>query len=81
MRKIYTANRSQGVEAVKSLLKDEAQKIYREDIAANKQLGKFGANLLRNARHVMTHCNAGRWRPPIGPHWVSFARQGVRKAV
>jgi methylthioribose-1-phosphate isomerase len=59
MRKIYTANRNQGVEAVKRLLKDEAQKIYREDIAANKQLGKFGANLLRNARHVMTHCNAG----------------------
>jgi methylthioribose-1-phosphate isomerase len=59
MRKIYTANRNQGVGAVKRLLKDQAQKIYREDIAANKQLGKFGANLLRNARHVMTHCNAG----------------------
>jgi methylthioribose-1-phosphate isomerase len=59
MRKIYTVNRKQGIEAVKRLLKDEAQKIYREDIAANKQLGKFGANLLRNARHLMTHCNAG----------------------
>ncbi|HTN71524.1 MAG TPA: S-methyl-5-thioribose-1-phosphate isomerase [Methylomirabilota bacterium] len=59
MRKIYTANRNQGVEAVKRLLKDEAQKIYSEDIAANRQLGKFGAALLRNARHVMTHCNAG----------------------
>jgi methylthioribose-1-phosphate isomerase len=59
MRKIYTANRNQGVEAVKRLLKDEAQKIFSEDIAANRQLGKFGANLLRNARHVMTHCNAG----------------------
>jgi methylthioribose-1-phosphate isomerase len=59
MRKIYTANRNQGVETVKRLLRDEAQKIYREDIAANKQLGKFGANLLRDARHVMTHCNAG----------------------
>jgi len=59
MRKIYTANRNQGVETVKRLLKEEAQKIYREDIAANKQLGKFGAALLRNAKHVMTHCNAG----------------------
>jgi methylthioribose-1-phosphate isomerase len=59
MRKIYTQNRSRGIEIVKRLLKDEAQKIYREDIVSNKQLGKFGAGLLRNARQVMTHCNAG----------------------
>jgi methylthioribose-1-phosphate isomerase len=59
MRKIYTVNRSRGVDVVKRLLKDEAQAIYKEDIAANKQLGKFGAQVLRNARHLMTHCNAG----------------------
>ena len=59
MRKIYTDNRSRGVESVKRLLKEEAQKIYKDDIAANKQLGKFGASLLRDARQVMTHCNAG----------------------
>jgi len=59
MRKVYTVNRSRGVDVVKRLLKDEAQAIYKEDIAANKQLGKFGAQVLRNARHLMTHCNAG----------------------
>jgi methylthioribose-1-phosphate isomerase len=59
MRRVYTANRNQGIEAVKRSLKEEAQKIYKEDIAANKQLGRFGATLLRNAKHVMTHCNAG----------------------
>jgi len=59
MRKIYTVNRSRGVDVVKRLLKDEAQAIYKEDIAANKQMGKFGAQMLRNARHLMTHCNAG----------------------
>ncbi|HJX09871.1 MAG TPA: S-methyl-5-thioribose-1-phosphate isomerase [Candidatus Binatia bacterium] len=59
MRKIYTVNRSRGVDVVKRLLKDEAQAIYQEDIAANKQLGKFGAQMLRSARHLMTHCNAG----------------------
>jgi len=59
MRKVYTESRSRGVGTVKRLLKDEALKIYKEDIAANKQLGKFGANLLRNASRVMTHCNAG----------------------
>ncbi len=59
MRKVYSAQRSKGVESVKSALKDEAQKIYHEDIVANKQLGKYGARLLRNAKRIMTHCNAG----------------------
>ena len=59
MRKVYHENRGGGVEAVKRLLEEEALKIYREDIAANRQLGRFGADLLRNARHIMTHCNAG----------------------
>ena len=55
----YSENRSGGVDLVKRALKDEAQKIYKEDIAANKQIGKNGASLLRNAKQIMTHCNAG----------------------
>ncbi len=59
MRQVYSENRSGGVDLVKRALKDEAQKIYREDIAANKQIGRNGASLLRNAKQIMTHCNAG----------------------
>ena len=59
MRQVYSEKRSQSVEAVKRALKEEARKIYQEDIAANKQLGKYGASLLRNAKQIMTHCNAG----------------------
>lgn len=59
MRKVYQENRSRGVGVVKKALKAEAQKVYREDIAANKRLGKYGAQTLGNAKHVMTHCNAG----------------------
>jgi methylthioribose-1-phosphate isomerase len=59
MRSIYTDKRSQGVEVVKQLLKNEALKIYQEDIAANRQLGKYGAKLLGNSLRIMTHCNAG----------------------
>jgi methylthioribose-1-phosphate isomerase len=59
MRNVYTENRGRGVEAVQRALREEAQKIFQEDIAANKQLGKFGAVLLRNAKRIMTHCNAG----------------------
>jgi methylthioribose-1-phosphate isomerase len=59
MKKVYLENRDKGAEAVKRLLKIEAQKIYKEDIAANKKIGEFGAKLLTDAKHVMTHCNAG----------------------
>lgn len=59
MRDVYSSHRSRGVDAVRRALKDEAQKIYQDDIAANKQLGKYGASLMRNAKKIMTHCNAG----------------------
>jgi methylthioribose-1-phosphate isomerase len=59
MKKVYLETRDGGVEAVKCSLKIEAQKIYKDDIAANKKIGAFGAKLLSDAKHVMTHCNAG----------------------
>jgi methylthioribose-1-phosphate isomerase len=59
MRQVYLGHRSQGVENVKQALKEEAQKIYKEDIAANRQLGRHGVPLLRHAKQIMTHCNAG----------------------
>lgn len=59
MRRVYIEKRSLGIEAVKRLLKEEALRIFEEDIAANRLLGKFGAKLLGNSRRVMTHCNAG----------------------
>jgi methylthioribose-1-phosphate isomerase len=59
MRQVYLEHRSQGVDIVKRALKEEAQKIYKEDIAGNRQLGKHGVALLRHAKHIMTHCNAG----------------------
>jgi methylthioribose-1-phosphate isomerase len=59
MREVYLRHRSAGVESVQRALKDEALKIFRDDIAANKELGKHGARLMRHAKHIMTHCNAG----------------------
>ncbi len=59
MRRVYIENRSEGIETVKRLLKEEALKIYEEDIAANQLLGKVGARLLKNSSCVLTHCNAG----------------------
>lgn len=59
MRRIYIEKRSRGIEAVKQLLKEEALKIFEDDVAANRLIGKLGAKLLANASHILTHCNAG----------------------
>ncbi|HVA84323.1 MAG TPA: S-methyl-5-thioribose-1-phosphate isomerase [Candidatus Binataceae bacterium] len=40
-------------------LRDEALAIYKEDLAANRALGRFGATLLADPSTVLTHCNAG----------------------
>jgi methylthioribose-1-phosphate isomerase len=40
-------------------LRDEAMAIYDADLAANRALGKFGAELLGAEATVLTHCNAG----------------------
>ncbi len=37
----------------------EAETIFREDVEANKQMGRHGAQLLGSHATVLTHCNAG----------------------
>ena len=59
MRGVYSAHRGNGVAAVRQALKAEALKIFRGDILANIMIGEHGAPLLRNAKRIMTHCNAG----------------------
>jgi methylthioribose-1-phosphate isomerase len=37
----------------------EAEAMFDEDVAANKRIGQFGAELLGESVTVLTHCNAG----------------------
>lgn len=46
-------------EEVKRRLVAEAQAIYKEDIEANRALGRFGGELIPDGSTVLTHCNAG----------------------
>lgn len=39
--------------------RDEALRIYREDIEMNKALEKVGAELIKDGDVILTHCNAG----------------------
>jgi len=40
-------------------LEAQAIAIYDEDLAANRAIGRFGAELIRERSRVMTHCNTG----------------------
>ena len=59
MRRVYAENRKLGIQKVKDLLKGEALKIFQEDIATNRALGRFGSKLIRDGSRVLTTCNAG----------------------
>ncbi len=51
--------RTKSVEEIKASLVDESQKIFQEDITANRAIGRFGADLISDGDTVLTHCNAG----------------------
>ncbi len=53
-RMLQRAEREPEVEA----LREEALKIWEEDIAANRRMGRLGAELLPEGA-ILTHCNAG----------------------
>ena len=40
-------------------LEKEALAIYEEDLAANRAIGRIGAELIRERARIMTHCNTG----------------------
>jgi methylthioribose-1-phosphate isomerase len=40
-------------------LAEAARRLHREDVAANRRLGKLGAERISDAATVLTHCNAG----------------------
>jgi methylthioribose-1-phosphate isomerase len=50
---------SGNAEALKALVVQEAQRIADEDAEANRAIGKYGAELIRDGDVVLTHCNAG----------------------
>lgn len=53
-----TFRRSKG-KGLKGSLLEEAERIKQEDIRANREMGKNGAQLLKDEPQILTHCNAG----------------------
>jgi methylthioribose-1-phosphate isomerase len=59
MRQKFESLLGQPAERIKSALIEEAQRMHREDIAANQAMGRYGAALMPGSGGVLTHCNAG----------------------
>ncbi|MBI3784405.1 MAG: S-methyl-5-thioribose-1-phosphate isomerase [Deltaproteobacteria bacterium] len=59
MRRCFAACKAKEPTRLSRRLLDEALAIHREDIAANRALGLYGARLVPKKARIMTHCNAG----------------------
>jgi methylthioribose-1-phosphate isomerase len=61
MRKAFQREKSvtRDTDEIKRRLVTEALNIFREDIEANREIGRYGAELISDGDTVLTHCNAG----------------------
>ncbi len=61
IRDLYNqlAAKNTAIREIKAAVVAKARQMYDEDIAACKQMGQFGADLLPKSGTVLTHCNAG----------------------
>lgn len=59
MKRVYEANKDLALERLTERLEQEAQAIADEDVATNRKMGKYGAELVPQGAGILTHCNAG----------------------
>ncbi len=56
---LTSAQRAHSVSEARETVRATAERIRRENEAANVQMGEYGAQLLQDGMNVLTHCNAG----------------------
>lgn len=59
MKKILNTNRDMSKSEIKEKLLNEANLIYEEDIQCNKNIGRYGNDIIPYEANILTHCNAG----------------------
>jgi methylthioribose-1-phosphate isomerase len=59
LRALLESRRSEPVGRLKGLLAEEAEEILREDVEVNREIGRWGAALIKDGSRILTHCNAG----------------------
>ncbi len=80
MKRAFRAAASSGVDAVRTKLVDEAQRIYTEDLAQCEAIARHGAALLPAQGRVLTHCNAGALAVAGGYGTALGVIRGAREA-
>ena len=53
------ANAGESVDQIKDRLDREAEAIHDEDVASCRKMGAYGAAVVPEDAHILTHCNAG----------------------
>jgi methylthioribose-1-phosphate isomerase len=59
MKKTLNLVHVEGVEKSRHHLIEEALRIYKEDVEANRKIGENGKKLIHSGDGILTHCNAG----------------------
>jgi methylthioribose-1-phosphate isomerase len=59
MQNAYEQNRDREVEEIESILLDEADSIFNEDIELCRRIGVNGSDLIGESMNILTHCNTG----------------------
>jgi len=59
MRDIWEKDEDIGLDELRWIWLKKAKEIHNEDIMINKTIGKYGLELIKDKKCIMTHCNAG----------------------
>lgn len=59
MMRIIKSDSSRSIEVIKYNLLEEAHLLALEDVEINRNIGKWGQQLLKDGDVILTHCNAG----------------------
>ncbi|NLY86147.1 MAG: S-methyl-5-thioribose-1-phosphate isomerase [Tissierellia bacterium] len=59
MRRLIEENKALPVEEIYQRLREEADRIYEEDIETNKAMAKYGNEVIPEGATILTHCNTG----------------------
>ncbi len=59
IKKFVQNNKDKGLEAVRTMLVEESQRMLDEDIATNRRIGSYGSVFVSDEDTIITHCNAG----------------------
>ena len=59
MRDLMEVNKDEDVKVIYNKIKEEADKIFHEDIETNKAMAKHGNEIIKQGATILTHCNTG----------------------